>query len=487
MPMIPPALRRTQAAATPTTSSPAASSSTTATLDSQSLCALPRIRVSASTLNSIVTPVKKITSETDVEAWKASAAYSIYTLFLQRVCEACVGKPTRLPTRSTDAPVTPVDKLVSLLWELDSWTQEIEPHEKPQRFGNLAFRDWGARLEERIDSLLSDLLPSRLHAFAVELRVYLLDSFGSFTRIDYGSGHELAFFAWLCFLYRLGFFDASEEQEQDETLADIQVEERIGLDIFPLYLMVVWKLQDRYGLEPAGSHGVWGLDDFQFLPYVIGAAQLRRQSGLRPNQVIGASSHASILQTQLATRTDPASLISTTLVLPASSRVGTQVEVPLPNLYLSSLLRIHVLKRGPFHEHSPLLNDIASSVPNWLKVYFGMLKMYAAECLAKKVVVQHFAFGGVGWVWTHQAHSELPRLATPSAPVAAHRHLPLGGIQGNMTSMGVPTPRITRPPATPDSFDHPLRLPPRSTPSRPSTTPSVPPLAASTRPAPKPE
>ena len=85
MPMIPPALRRTQAAATPTTSSPAASSSTTATLDSQSLCALPRIRVSASTLNSIVTPVKKITSETDVEAWKASAAYSIYTLFLQRL------------------------------------------------------------------------------------------------------------------------------------------------------------------------------------------------------------------------------------------------------------------------------------------------------------------------------------------------------------------------------------------------------------------
>ena len=73
---------------------------------------------------------------------------------------------------------------------------------------------------------------------------------------------------------------------------------------------------------------------------------------------------------------------------------------PLPpsNLYNLSIMRIHALKRGPFHEHSPQLYSIAVGVQGWRKVNSGMLKMYEAEVLAKRVVVQHIPLGGlISW------------------------------------------------------------------------------------------
>ena len=424
MPMITPALR--QASASSSSSSIAATSSSSATLSAQALPPLAQIPLDSTTLSRITPPVKRIASEEDVEKWKASQSYADYLLFVQRVCEASVGKPTQLPAPPSSSDASPRAKLVKLLYTLDSWTSEIEPQARPQRFGNLAFRDWGVRLSERLKELHRQLLPEHLHPFITELKAYLLDSFGSFTRIDYGSGHEFAFFAWVCMLYRLGFFGEEDEVEK--------VEERIGVEIFPLYLMVVWKLQDRYGLEPAGSHGVWGLDDFQFLPYVLGAAQLRTQSALQPGSIIAASTNTD----QLPDRT-PSTLIAHALHLPQTLLVRTD-PVVAPNLYLSSLLRIQVLKRGPFHEHSPLLHDIATTVPNWVKVYGGMLKMYSAECLGKKVVVQHFPFGGVGFVWDDSATPTMG--VTAAAARQAGAGMALGGVKGNLGGMGVPTARM---------------------------------------------
>lgn len=120
--------------------------------------------------------------------------------------------------------------------------------------------------------MLKAALAEDMHAAIPELGTYLVGGFGNGTRIDYGSGHELSFFAFLCGITMLGGF--AEEDYQ-----------AVVLRIFVRYLELVRKIQRRYTLEPAGSHGVWGLDDHQFLPYMWGSAQLINHPSLPPKSI----------------------------------------------------------------------------------------------------------------------------------------------------------------------------------------------------------
>ncbi|KIY49173.1 Phosphotyrosyl phosphatase activator, partial [Fistulina hepatica ATCC 64428] len=301
-------------------------------------------------------PTNKITTDDDVSAWTTTTSYADYAIFLNGLCAAIVGCSLPWPDEGASPAIK---RTLDLLDTLDTWIDEIPPQETPQRFGNLSFRTWGKRLDERADELLRTLLgdanashgsmPSRVvNKLLPLIRPYFTSAFGSFTRMDYGTGHETSFMLFLLCLALVRFFDPTDEAEQ----------RNLALLVFCRYLRLCWHLQDVYRLEPAGSHGVWGLDDSCFIPYILGSAQLLEQSAIPVSAVL---------------------------------------KPPLPptNLYFMAIMRINQVKTGPFYEHSSQLHAIASSVPYWPKVHHGMCKMYKAEVLGKRVVVQHIPLGGL--------------------------------------------------------------------------------------------
>lgn len=111
------------------------------------------------------------------------------------------------------------------------------------------------------EEFFTKLLPAHLQGAKTELMVYFSDSFGSNVRLDYGTGHELNFAQILFILYKLGLYC----EDDFESLVHL---------IFYKYIFLCRKVQTVYWLEPAGSQGVWGLDDHHFLPFLFGAAEL---------------------------------------------------------------------------------------------------------------------------------------------------------------------------------------------------------------------
>lgn len=131
-----------------------------------------------------------------------------------------------------------------------------------------------------------------------------------------------------------------------------------------------------YTLEPAGSHGVWGLDDHSFMPYIFGSAQLTRPI----------DDHESMpLEGSVKGAPRPSDVVNLTLVDDYRST----------NMYFSAVGFINDVKKGPFWEHSPILFDISGIKDGWGKINKGMIKMFNAEVLSKFPVVQHFPFGSL--------------------------------------------------------------------------------------------
>ncbi|GFR47400.1 hypothetical protein Agub_g9117 [Astrephomene gubernaculifera] len=301
---------------------------------------------------SVVQPVpqyhparKRIGSAEDLKRFLEGESARHFMAFILSINEAVTGKKTNDPSY---IPSPAVQRMVAVLTELATLVDQVPPEEQSLRYGNPAFRTWIARLTERAPALLESVLGEELRTAAVELVSYFLDSFGNATRIDYGTGHETQFCALLYCLSKLGVFGEADRQG-------------LGLVVFKQYLELMRKIQTTYWLEPAGSHGVWGLDDYQFLAFIWGSAQLVAHPLIKPKSI----HNADVLEAYADTY-----------------------------LYLGCVAFVKQVKKGPLWETSPMLNDI-STVPNWGKVNSGLVKMYQVEVLSKLPIMQHFMFGSL--------------------------------------------------------------------------------------------
>jgi len=366
-------------------------------------------------------PVKRIHDGSDVTFFLTSMAYRDIITFVLQLNRSVLprklvehGKTTTRTWR-LDSPdqqfSDSVQKIQTLLQKLENIISEAPPDTGPRRFGNFSFRKWYQLVEERIPELLHECISPEMMQASEELQSYLLGSFGSPQRLDYGTGHELSFIAFLGCLWKLDFFNT----------AAVGVEERsIIVGIFQPYLALVRKLIKLYTLEPAGSHGVWGLDDNSFLPYVFGSAQL-----CPPIQ----ETDDTPTEGSLPDAPEPSTVAKSNLVEKEKHH----------NMYFSAVAFIYDVKRGPFWEHSPMLFDISGIRDGWGKINKGMLKMYNAEVLSKFPVVQHFHFGSLfRWEKDPDAKEPPPTTHSTSQPLRnpLDSHAPSTARPGSIPVMG---------------------------------------------------
>jgi len=176
-------------------------------------------------------PRKRINDGDDLDFFLSSRAYVDISTFLRQLDYAMFPAVTQgeaprpWSTQSIHIVQSPqVVRIKVLIQTLGSILKDTPPQTGPRRFGNVAFREWYQKVGERTPDLMQQALPENVfhHVSAEhqdllkrELGSYFLGSFGSSERLDYGTGHELSFLAFLACIWRLNGFAPSEKGSEE--------------------------------------------------------------------------------------------------------------------------------------------------------------------------------------------------------------------------------------------------------------------------------
>lgn len=322
-----------------------------------------------------------VTDSSDVEKFKDSGAYRTILKYIcmldAKIQEEKIrgdtegnydltGRWFRHPQKAgaalgakEDGDRSAVPSIHAFLGRIAGIIDEVPLEEEDQRYGNKAFVTFVDRIKKEGRSLMRKNLPTKETAIDESdyevLQKYLQASFGNQTRIDYGTGHSLNFFCFLIVLHILRIVDDSSMFTALE-------------HYFAISRTVILK----YQLEPAGSHGVWGIDDYQLLPFLLGSSQFCRRTDMDYLSLLR-SEHRGLCYAK-ALRFVHLHKTYTSLKYSFEERIAHYDTLEL--------------SAEAFKTHSPTIYAL-TDVP-FGKINRGMVKMYDNVVLSKYVVIQHF-------------------------------------------------------------------------------------------------
>jgi serine/threonine-protein phosphatase 2A activator len=133
------------------------------------------------------------------------------------------------------------------------------------------------------------------------------------------------------------------------------------------------------------------LDDYQFVPFIWGSAQL------------------------VGTPIEPVKFVEQETIEAFRKEF----------MFIGCIDYIQQVKTGHIAEHSNQLWSI-SAVPSWSKICSGLIKMYQKEVISKYPVIQHVLFGSIFTLNPVKPGTRMPqaRLGMGPGTGATHHHMP---------------------------------------------------------------
>ncbi|GAA5874021.1 hypothetical protein JCM16303_002665 [Sporobolomyces ruberrimus] len=304
-----------------------------------------------STLKPATSLDRKILNESDLDSWKQSLPFEWVQEYIQELIESTALGQGDSEDSPDDSNNVAINQLLTFLSAVSSCVTSAPPSSPPFTPSE-NFKSFRSRLSQLSTSLHIQLLPSLLRADVIlpELDFHLNRSFGSTSRMDYGTGHELSFILYLLILRLTGILSQSSSRS-------------IVTKILSKYWEVSKEVRDKFGLVQAGRRGGWKKDqETGTISFDHQASEARAGHPTRSNST-SSSLH-------LNTSSSPSNLLRS-LLLPSSS-TPSNTSTP-DHSGTSTPLKHHYEKETRSDLFQLYVHTTLISIPCLLHLRFGSI------------------------------------------------------------------------------------------------------------------